>query len=397
MSTITHGELFAGYGGLGLAVEEVFGAELAWYAEFDPAPSKIMAHHYPGITNHGDVTTIDWATVPPVDIISGGSPCQDLSLAGRRQGMTAGTRSNLWESMREAIATIKPTYVIWENVRGAYSAKATSASDLEPGEGPLGDRSGGHLRALGRVLGDLADLGYDCQWRGLRAADVGAPHARFRVFLLATRRDATTQNAHLSARNQRRLPAPGQAQSGGARADASRRGGAPAPNAGSTTLGEHPGGSLTEEAGTRASHRPGDSHGERTDRDGRETAPDTHGGDDARRLTDQIGAKERGTAPTGSGGIDWGPYEPAIRRWEAVRGTAPAPTELNTKGKHRLSPAFTEFMMGLPAGWVTAVPTISRNDQLKACGNGVVPQQAAAALRHMIANAPAADEKEVRG
>ena len=80
-----------------------------------------------------------------------------------------------------------------------------------------------------------------------------------------------------------------------------------------------------------------------------------------------------------------------------MRGTAPAPTELNTKGKHRLSPAFTEFMMGLPAGWVTAVPTISRNDQLKACGNGVVPQQAAAALRHMIANAPAADEKEVRG
>ena len=185
MSTITHGELFAGYGGLGLAVEEVFGAELAWYAEFDPAPSKIMAHHYPGITNHGDVTTIDWATVPPVDIISGGSPCQDLSLAGRRQGMTAGTRSNLWESMREAIATIKPTYVIWENVRGAYSAKATSASDLEPGEGPLGDRSGGHLRALGRVLGDLADLGFDAEWHSLRASDIGACHHRFRVFVLA--------------------------------------------------------------------------------------------------------------------------------------------------------------------------------------------------------------------
>lgn len=73
-----------------------------------------------------------------------------------------------------------------------------------------------------------------------------------------------------------------------------------------------------------------------------------------------------------------------------MRGTAPAPTELTPKGKHRLSPALTEWMMGLPDGWVTNVPTISRNDQLKACGNGVVPQQAAAALRHMLATTPAA-------
>ena len=63
---------------------------------------------------------------------------------------------------------------------------------------------------------------------------------------------------------------------------------------------------------------------------------------------------------------------------------APAPTELTVRGKHRLSPRFVEFMMGLPAGWVTDID-ISRNDQLKALGNGVVPQQAAAALRHMLA------------
>lgn len=172
--TLTIGELFAGYGGLGLAVEQVFNAELAWYAEFDAAPSKIMARHYPGITNYGDVTTTDWATVPPVDIISGGSPCQDLSLAGARKGMNDGTRSNLWESMRDAIETIKPTYVVWENVRGALSATATSASDMGPGTRLLGQR-GGHLRALGRVLGDLAELGYDTKWCGLRASDVGAP------------------------------------------------------------------------------------------------------------------------------------------------------------------------------------------------------------------------------
>jgi DNA (cytosine-5)-methyltransferase 1 len=82
---------------------------------------------------------------------------------------------------------------------------------------------------------------------------------------------------------------------------------------------------------------------------------------------------------------DWGPYEPAIRRWEAVLGRpAPAPTEPNAKGNHRLSPAFTEWMMGVPEGWITDV-NISRNEQLKACGNGVVPQQAAAALKDMLA------------
>lgn len=81
----------------------------------------------------------------------------------------------------------------------------------------------------------------------------------------------------------------------------------------------------------------------------------------------------------------WGPYEPAIRRWEAVLGRpAPSPTEPNKNGNPRLSPAFCEWMMGVPEGWITSIP-ISRNEQLKACGNGVVPQQAAAALGDMLA------------
>jgi DNA (cytosine-5)-methyltransferase 1 len=229
-----YAELCAGYGGLSLAIEEAFpGAELAWYSEFDPAPSKIMARHWPGVPNHGDMTKIQWVPkcpngeghrvevfrmgantdddsetfyrcmgcgwelpvemrpegVPyPVDLISGGTPCQDLSHAGRRKGMTKGTRSNLWVAMRESIAVIKPTWVVWENVRGAYSAEADSDLEHCPGcMGDTGDR-GPVLRALGRVLGDLHDLGFDAEWRGLRAADVGAPHGRFRVFVLAKRR-----------------------------------------------------------------------------------------------------------------------------------------------------------------------------------------------------------------
>ncbi|KUM29347.1 hypothetical protein AQ436_06555 [Arthrobacter sp. EpRS66] len=80
---------------------------------------------------------------------------------------------------------------------------------------------------------------------------------------------------------------------------------------------------------------------------------------------------------------NWGQYEPSIRRWEALVGEAPPPTEITPKGKHRLNAQFAEWMMGLPPGWVTDID-ISRNDQLKAIGNGVCPQQAIAALTDML-------------
>ena len=80
----------------------------------------------------------------------------------------------------------------------------------------------------------------------------------------------------------------------------------------------------------------------------------------------------------------WGIYSSAIERWEALRGTAPAPTELTAKGKHRLNAEFASWMMGLEPGHVTGVSGLTRNEQLKAIGNGVVPQQAIAALKHML-------------
>jgi DNA (cytosine-5)-methyltransferase 1 len=191
---LTAGSLCSGYGGLDLAVEEMFGAETRWFAEFEDAPAGVFSQHWPGIPNLGDMTKVDWSAVEPVDIIHGGTPCQDLSMAGRRKGMTDGTRSNLWVEMREAIAALRPRYVVWENVRGALSADAKSEADseLELESGLLGDGSDRPaLRALGRVLGDLADLGFDAEWRGVRAADVGAPHGRFRVFVVAHARGAT--------------------------------------------------------------------------------------------------------------------------------------------------------------------------------------------------------------
>ena len=79
----------------------------------------------------------------------------------------------------------------------------------------------------------------------------------------------------------------------------------------------------------------------------------------------------------------WGEYAPAIRRWEAITRPAPGPTKLNAKGNPKLSDEFDEWLMGLPAGWITDVPGVTWNETLKACGNGVVPQQCAASLRFL--------------
>lgn len=79
----------------------------------------------------------------------------------------------------------------------------------------------------------------------------------------------------------------------------------------------------------------------------------------------------------------WGEYEPAIRRWEERTRPAPEPTKLNSKGSPKLSDEFDEWLMGLPAGWITDVPGITWNQTLKACGNGVVPQQATAGLHYL--------------
>lgn len=358
MSRPRVGALFAGYGGLDLAVEEVFGAELAWYSEIDKGALKILEHRFPGIANVGSVTEADWSQVEPVDILTGGSPCQDLSTAGGRAGMTEGTRSNLWVAMREAIEELRPRYVIWENVRGAYSAAADSA--VEPCPGCVGDGPGVHLRALGRVLGDLSGLGYDAQWHGLRAADVGGAHGRFRVFVVAT--DA--EHGELARQPMEQLRAPAAARSGGV-----DHGGPtllPTPRSSDTNgAGEHGQGGV--DLRTAITLLPTPMVGS--------TSPAAHGQISGQYRDQMAAALER-----------WGDYAAAIARWESVIGRpAPEPTQTSTKGNPQLSAAFVEWLMGLPAGWVTDVPDITRNEALKALGNGVVWQQAAKALRVMLA------------
>src|SRR5690625_409085 len=89
MTGLKIGSLFTGYGGLDIAVQTLFkGAAIAWNCEIDPAAIAVLEQHYPGVRNLGDVAQVNWGAVEPVDILTGGSPCQDLSDAGKRAGMT---------------------------------------------------------------------------------------------------------------------------------------------------------------------------------------------------------------------------------------------------------------------------------------------------------------------
>lgn len=395
------GSLFSGYGGLDMGVMDALGGTVAWHAEIEPAPSRILAHHWPTVPNLGDVTAVDWSAVEPVDIICGGSPCQDVSMAGARKGMRAGTRSGLWASMCDAIEAIRPGLVVWENVRGALGAGADS--NMEPCPLCVGDGPATHLRALGRVLGDLAELGYDAGWEVVRASDVGACHRRERVFVVAFPTDGRYQRRGLA-----RDGWAGPAHSGDAALTL-----LPTPRAARGASGTE---TMYGLGATRSdAHRPQGEVLLPTPRstDGAKGGPNQRGSSGDLMLpsavqllptpsvADAMGGHERRGGSRGDelllkgmakfGHIDrFGRYAPAIARWEAVLGRpAPAPTEPNAAGNQRLSAAFVEWMMGLPLGWVAGGWAkhvgIPRNDMLKALGNGVVPQQAAYAIRRILA------------
>src|SRR5262245_7596715 len=179
------GSLCSGTGMHAVPVEDPVARTTAWHCEQDTAASAVLATHWPDTPNLGDITAVDFSAVEPVDIIVAGFPCQDLSAAGKRTGLRDGTRSGLWSYCAEAIDVLRPALVIIENVRGICSARAHRA--VESRNAALGDGSDGPvlLRALGAVLGDLSDLGYDARWATVPASAVGAPHRRERVFVLA--------------------------------------------------------------------------------------------------------------------------------------------------------------------------------------------------------------------
>ncbi len=156
--TLTVGSLFSGIGGLDLGLERA-GMEVIWQSEIDTYCNKILKKHWPEVINHGNIKDINWGTVERPDIVCGGYPCQPFSTAGKRRG-TDDPR-HLWPWVRDAISALRPKYAILENVRG-------------------------HLSMGGlQVIGELAEIGYDAEWRVVSAAGVGAPHRRERIIIVA--------------------------------------------------------------------------------------------------------------------------------------------------------------------------------------------------------------------
>lgn len=305
MTTLTVAELCTGYAGLTIALQQVADVEPAWFSEVDKAACSTLTHHYPDVPNYGDMTRIDWKEVPAVDIIAGGTPCQNMFWAGKREGLTGG-QSSLWFHMLNAVTTLHPRYVLWENVQGARTAK----SDLDG------------VSALDRVTGQLADAGYNVASTVVRASDVGAPHQRARVFVLATRKGDSPLAAH-----EEHVRAP-------------RRTLLPTPAVNDMGRGKTVQWWDEWTAHMKAKHGNGNGHG-------KSLAIET------RRAT---------FADT---------YGYALGYWSALMGrTYPKPT----------SAAFEEWLMGLPAGWITAIPGVTEQQAHKLAGNGVVPQQAAMAL-----------------
>lgn len=154
------GSLFAGIGGFDLGLERA-GFEITFQVEIDPYCQRVLAKHWPNVQRYGDIRAIDWATVPRVDLLCGGFPCQDLSFAGKRAGID-GERSGLWSEYVRAIRALRPRFILVENVPGLLTNEY-----------------------MGRVLGDLAQSGYDAEWEVLSACQLGAPHPRERLFILA--------------------------------------------------------------------------------------------------------------------------------------------------------------------------------------------------------------------
>src|SRR3954468_10640443 len=153
-----------------MGIADIFGTDIAWHAENDKWAAKVLAHHHPNVPNLGDITTIDWSDVDPVDVVCAGFPCTPVSRAGKRK--VTGDERWIWEHVAECVRVLRPRHVVVENVDALLV--------------PWRDGRWWRPAPVETVLGDLAALGYDTCWRSVRASDVGACHRRERVFIVAT-------------------------------------------------------------------------------------------------------------------------------------------------------------------------------------------------------------------
>lgn len=347
------GSLCSGYGGLDMAVEAYFNAETVWMCDNDKYASIVIKERW-NLPNLGDLKAVDWSTVEPIDILTAGYPCQPFSTAGQRKGEK--DERHIWPEIKTIISNLQPKFAILENVRGHLT---------------LGFKE---------VLQDLTEIGYDARWAIVRASDVGAPHQRARLFIVAypkggwsrnksqriSQKDTrlggdssivTNSNSHAhqeSRRTDREIHEEG---SGLQRWKNQRK-----------TRCECGGGCEALQCANTDSERfalGSDRCTTRRNQGQSQSKPAELGEVDSNANIEQLSSDRQMSQ------LGWR----FDSRFDMSMRAIPNPlvnAKLNTK--------FVEYMMGLPEGWVTDLD-ISRSQQFKILGNGVVPQQAYYALQ----------------
>ncbi len=194
MKNLTLGSLIDGSGGF-LLGGVISGITPLWASEIEPFPIRVTSKHFPNVKHLGDISTIDGAKIPYVDIITFGSPCQDMSVAGKRDGLN-GSRSNLFyeairiiKEMRNATNGEYPKYIVWENVPGAFSSNKgedfrsvlEEICKIKEAKHVIPKPPKGKWEKSGNIVGK----GYSIAWRVLDAQFWGVPQRRKRIYLVA--------------------------------------------------------------------------------------------------------------------------------------------------------------------------------------------------------------------
>lgn len=345
----TVGSLFTGAGLLDIGLHQA-GFQHEWMCEADPWRRALLHKRFPGVPVHADVRAVGALTARRVDVIAGGFPCKGASTAGKRTGLDH-PETALWREMRRCVGELRPRFVLLENVANLL---AIHRGDV-----------------WGTVVGDLAALGYDTVWDCIPAAAFGAPHLRDRVFAIAADASCVGERAAHDAADavagggdarevprggghelaadadgERRPESVGAVAGGSERAGAADRGAAPADPDGRRGWhepvavrggGGPPAARDAHQAASHADrdarerelvggpvrvpgrpdgagHRSGPEAATDADQGRREGLPPGDLEEPAQRQSDAHGPR-----------VEWGAYEPAIRRWEAVHGPAPDP------------------------------------------------------------------------
>lgn len=157
-----HFDAFSGYGGFRIPCKK-YGIDTIGFSEIDKYAISVYKYHFDGVKNYGNISGINWESIPDFDLFTAGFPCQDLSISGKRKGLS-GRRSGLFFEIIRAIEQKKPNYIILENVKGTFSNNRG--------------------RDLGIIFSELSEVGYDYQWQVLNSKDFGIPQNRERIFIV---------------------------------------------------------------------------------------------------------------------------------------------------------------------------------------------------------------------